>query len=505
MLTISGVLTLAAVGACAPPPAAAPPAPSSTAAPMSDPAEYRDRPVSIAAGADYFARFGVGDPYATGIAYPILLALMRAYPDDLGRDWRDFASKFGFIATDGAPVGFHLTTDPNTSVPFVVMSCHLCHADVLKLPGGDTFVSGIGSKRVRVHAYDAALMRIGLDASFTAERIEPLATAAASERGVAWPPAWRRAIVDATVREWKRRAASRIADTKKLERALPGRVATIESFMMAMNAQLGTHLALPARTGWTKIPDVRGFRYRDTLSYDALATGAPSVLAAEADFAFGARPAWYDAHRHIGTSLYLFLRAFDRKLPYPGKIDRALADRGHAVFDAKCAGCHGTYSGDAGAQRSTYVERVVPRAMIGTDDARLAAVTPDLVAAANAVPITRGLTRVDATDGWVPPVLIDLWARGLYGHAGQWPTLDVLAMKPDERPRLFVVSTDAPYDLDRLGSRWRATSPLDATPLAPGEYVWDASAAGCAVGGHPFLSDLSESDRRAVLEYAKLL
>jgi mono/diheme cytochrome c family protein len=479
---------------------------------MSEPEEYRDRPISIAAGEDYFSRTGVGDPYATGIAYPIFLALMELYPDDVGRDWRDFAARFGLVFAPGAsteskalPAGFHLTIDPFTNVPFVVMSCHLCHADVLKLPSGDRFVSGIGSKRVRVHAYDAAMMRIGSDASFTAERLAPIAASAAAKAGVMWPDAWRAKILEATLREWKRRAGIRIADTKKLERGLPGRVATIESFMMAMNTQLGTHLALPARTGWTKIPDVRGFRYRETLSYDGAGTGAPNVLAAEADFAFGARPAWYDAHRHIGTSLFLFLRAFDRDLAFPGAIDRELAARGRVVFDAKCAPCHGAYSGEPGKHRASYDERVVPLSMVATDDARLRAMTAELVDAANAVPITRGVAHVAATEGYVPPVLIDLWARGSYGHAGQWPTLDVLAMKPEDRPRTVVVATDAPYDLDRIGARWRPSSPMDDAKLAPGDYVYDASVPGYGVGGHPFLSDLPAADRRAVLEYAKLL
>jgi len=253
------------------------------------------------------------------------------------------------------------------------------------------------------------------------------------------------------------------------------------------------------------VPDVRGFRYRETLSWDGSATGAPSVLVAEADFAFGARPAWYDAHRHIGTSMFLFLRAFERKLPFPGAIDRDLAARGRGVFDAKCATCHGTYSGEAGRQRAVYEERVVPIATIGTDDARLRALTPEIVAAANAIPITRGLTHVAPTNGYVPPVLIDVWARGLYGHAGQWPSLDVLAMRPEDRPRTFVVASDAPYDLERVGSRWRSASPMDDATLAPGEYVYDASSPGCGVGGHPFLSDLPAADRRAVLEYAKTL
>src|SRR5262249_58493453 len=129
---------------------------------------------------------GGGDPYATGMAFPVFLALMEAYPDALGRDFAAFADKFGFIAGADAhapPIGFHLTVDPNTEVPWLVGNCQMCHADRLRLPGGDVVVPGLGSKRVRPHAYANALVRIGDDPALDEARIAALAERRAQEGG----------------------------------------------------------------------------------------------------------------------------------------------------------------------------------------------------------------------------------------------------------------------------------------------------------------------------------
>jgi hypothetical protein len=275
-------------------------------------------------------------------------------------------------------------------------------------------------------------------------------------------------------------------------------VATIESFAMSMHV----HPAVGAAVGWAKIPDVNGFPWRDTLSWDGVGTGSPVALAAEADFAFGARPEWFESHRHIATNLYLFLKHFERDLRYPGSVDAKLADRGRSVFDATCARCHGFYAPEGPQPRVRYREHVVPAAMVGTDESRIDAVTPAFLEAARAVPLARGLTTVAPTGGYVPPVLRDVWARGTYGHIGQWPSIDVMAMKPEDRPRRFAIDPDAPYDLEHLGLHW---TKLEAGQAAPQGYVYDGRAPGYGVQGHRFLCDLPADDRRAVLEYVKTL
>src|SRR5262245_13712630 len=102
---------------------------------MSEPAEYDIPRISRAAGEAIFSRTGIGDPYRTGVPYPIFLALLRAFPETFGATTGELAQRFGFVARAsdaksddpdvraGLPIGMHLTKDPITTVPFVVTSC----------------------------------------------------------------------------------------------------------------------------------------------------------------------------------------------------------------------------------------------------------------------------------------------------------------------------------------------------------------------------------------------
>jgi len=478
--------------------------------PMSDPAEYRSKELSAEAGGFYFGRAGAGDPYATGMAYPVFLALMEAYPDQLGRDWNEFAQRFGFIPDPAAkgspaavPVGFHLTPDPDTGVPWLVGNCEMCHAERLRLESGDVVVPGLGNTRARPHAYANALFRIARSGTLDARRLEALATDRAEAWHVPWPIAMRGPVVRATLDGLKALGAARGPGSARFEVALPGRVATIESFALAMEPYRHRPVETGKAVGWAKIPDIVGFPYRETFSYDASGFGAPSALVAEANFLFGARPRWYLSHPGIATSMYLYLQGFHRTLRYPGRLDASLATQGKAMFAAKCSGCHGLYEERDGEQWVSYRERVVPIDTVGTDRARLDAVTPDFVDAANALPFGQGYVQTRKTNGYVPPVLLNVWARGLLGHAGQWPSIEVLATPPQERPVKFIVDTEGPYDVARLGVRYeRVVAPR---PLRAGEYLYDGEGPGYGVGGHPFLSRLGAADRRAVVEYLKTL
>lgn len=474
---------------------------------MSEPEEYRAKPVSVANGRDYFMRTGVGDPYAAGFPYPVFMALMKAYPDELGGSWSALRDKFGMIEDPkrkgSLPVGFHLTTDPNTRVKFLMMNCQICHTDRIRLPGGDKIVPGMGNKRLRMHAYDKALMDIARDKRFTPRRIERLADQVARDQKLYWPGEWSRPITYATVAALKKRAARRGPGVDQVGVGLPGRTATIAGFVTALNFRYDAKLAVPKTRGWVKIPDVAVWRYRETNSFDGLVVGAPVAMVAGADFAFGVRETWYDTHRHIATSMFLFLRQFSRRLPYPGTIDRKLASRGYAVFTKQCSSCHGMYSNPANAKGPkvvSYTERVIDQDWVGTDRARLDAVTDEFVRYVNKVPATVGLTWARKTNGYVPRPLLDVWARGLYGHNGQWPSLTVLAMTPEKRPKRFAVDLDGMYDVKAMGLKW-----TEGGTIPKGGYLYDASKPGHGVGGHPFLSKLPAADRGPVLEYLKTL
>jgi mono/diheme cytochrome c family protein len=481
---------------------------------VSDPAEYRIERPSEEAGQDIFSKTGIGDPYRTGLPYPLFLALLELHPELLGATPAEMADRFGFTARaadkssanrdvrEGLPLGLHLTDDPNTRVPFVVHNCALCHSEVVRWPGGEKVVVGLGNRRIRIHAFEDALAKIAMMPDFDRAHLAPVATRIAQERDIPWSPDQRGAVLTNAMRVMKERFTERAPFLGRTRDALPGRVATIEAFATALGQLLHRKVTTPEVTGWAKIPDTIGFGVKRTLSWDGGSEGPSDALVVDADIAAGARIEWLYSHPLQGASLSTFLRHMPRDLRFPGPIDATLAQRGKATFEGRCAKCHGTYEDDGRAK--SYTEKIVPVALVGTDSARADAVTDDFLAAANDPKLVMGglaLVHTRRTSGYVPPVLTSIWARAPYGHAGQWPTLSVLATKPSERPTRFVVHGDAPLDLTKIGVE---IADANAT-LGPGDYVQDAAAAGFSVAGHPFLADLAEDERGAVIEYLKTL
>lgn len=506
-------LLVLALVSCSTAPSTTPVLPHSApaaAVPMSDPLEYDIPRISRDAGKAIFTRTGIGDPYRTGIPYPIFLALLRAYPKAFGADTQAVADTFGFVARtpdpnsddldvrEGLPLGMHLTTDPITGVPFVMTSCVLCHAERLRWRGGEATIIGLANKRVRIHAYDAAFADITRAPNFDAEHIGRLAREQAAAHHIAWPDPYAQPMVAATLAALTKRAADRAELRTRTMDAPPGRVATIESFIGVLGQLAHASITFAPQVGWAKVPDVIGFPVRTTLSWDASGEGPMDLLAVEADVAAGVRIEWLQRHPFQGASLGAYLRQPESRPAFPGPIDRKLAERGHKLFADNCSHCHGTYS--AGGRVVDYEEQVVPLEDLHTDPARSLAATESFERAANDPALTQGFTRFRRTGGYVPPVLTNVWARAPYGHAGQWPSLAVLATPPDKRPHQIILRFDEPYDLAAIGVATRVPGPA----LSHGEYLHDATRPGLSVAGHPFLADLGP-DAAAVIEYLKTL
>ncbi len=476
---------------------------------MADPEEYAITRISRDAGEKIFVRTGIGDPYRTGVPYPMFLALLRAYPRSFGATTTELADRFGFLARPadptsddadvraGLPVGMHLTTDPITGVPFVVTSCALCHAERIRWADGEALVVGLGNKRVQIHAYDRAFAAITKRPGFNAQHLGRLARELAIERGIAWPEAYRDALTAATIDALSRRAAARAELHARTVADPPGRVAVIESFAFALGELTGTRIDFARDVGWAKVPDVIGYGERVTLSWDASQEGPIDLLVVEADLAAGVRIEWLERHPFQGASLGAYLRQPAARPAFPGTIDRTRDERGRVLFGEHCTPCHGRYAADG--RVLAYDESVVELGELGTDPARLLAPTASFERAANDPKLTRGYTRFRRSTGYVPPVLTNVWTRAPYGHAGQWPSLAVLAMPADRRPTRFVVEPTALYDLAAVGVATRA-----AGAPGPGAYLHDATQPGFAVTGHPFLADLG-ADAIAVIEYLKTL
>jgi len=187
---------------------------------------------------------------------------------------------------------------------------------------------------------------------------------------------------------------------------------------------------------------------------------------------------------------------------YPGAIDAELAARGEAIFAAQCAECHGTYG-----EKESYPNKLVPIERIGTD--------PEYARALRESGLWSWYNRswyAQSPDGpgrtsyaeprlaYIAPPLDGIWCTAPYLHNGSVPTLAVL-LDSSKRPTRWRRSfEDDDYDLERVGWRYEPVAPGDAKG---DRSVYDTTVPGYGNTGHTFGDDLTEAERRALIEYLK--
>jgi hypothetical protein len=194
---------------------------------------------------------------------------------------------------------------------------------------------------------------------------------------------------------------------------------------------------------------------------------------------------------------------------YPLPIDSSLAAKGESIFNTTCSKCHGTYG-----EKWTYPNKIVPIDVIGTDRNRFDGFSKAWADHYNRSWFARETAKeidssVKPAAGYQAPPLDGIWATAPYLHNGSVPTVyDVLNSKT--RPKIFTRSfkTDlGAYDVAKLGWKVRL---LDRAadrmlPAIERRKVYDTTQPGRGNGGHTFGDDLSEGERRAVIEYLKTL
>lgn len=216
----------------------------------------------------------------------------------------------------------------------------------------------------------------------------------------------------------------------------------------------------------------------------------------------GTSPATAAGHVGDATQIFAWLRQY-RPQPFPGVVDKALAERGRAVYADACASCHGSYGG-AGTE---LVEFPNWQGDVGTDRTYIELFDQRTVYVVNGLGYD-GLLAGRLAPDYVAQPLTGLWSSAPYLHNGSVPTLWHL-MHPAERPAQFDVGGHA-LDLTRVGIAGVMTDGAWATP--PDYVPWaepvriDTGVPGLHAGGHeqPF-DTMSEPDKAALLEFLKLL
>ncbi|MBV1703137.1 MAG: c-type cytochrome [Hyphomicrobiales bacterium] len=199
-------------------------------------------------------------------------------------------------------------------------------------------------------------------------------------------------------------------------------------------------------------------------------------------------------------AIMTFLGSY-RAQHFPGRIDRPAAARGQIIYERQCAECHGSYDANLDAPKLTSFPNW--RGDVGTDPIR-ATNFDETLAAAVAKSAYRSLITVRRGRGYVAPPLSGLWASAPYLHNGSVPTLaDMLT--PILRPRRFMVGGHA-LDFNRVGLRLTAhgSYPSDYRPFSTPVWI-DTKALGRSNQGHHQGEMLSAADKRALIEYLKLL
>lgn len=184
---------------------------------------------------------------------------------------------------------------------------------------------------------------------------------------------------------------------------------------------------------------------------------------------------------------------------YPYHIDTPLAVWGQRLFETSCAHCHGTYGKDG-----KYPNLLIPESIVKTDSLLYKAnfQYPQFIDWFNQSWFSSGPypAKLDPFNGYIAPPLDGIWVTAPYFHNGSVPTLEAVLnsrIRPKYWSRFFGSGTV--YDFDKVG--WKYT----AFTEPGGSKVYNTTLPGYGNYGHTFGDKLSETERKAVIEYLKML
>jgi mono/diheme cytochrome c family protein len=215
-----------------------------------------------------------------------------------------------------------------------------------------------------------------------------------------------------------------------------------------------------------------------------------------------------------------------------GALDQKRALRGQLVYVSACANCHEAAPVEAASgacseiqiplvdlrkigtdpeQATTFNSRKIALSKIGGPDAmsnyKAAEVLTGNIAAqwigrskdnaASAAEINCGRpNQYRAPLAYRARPLNGIWAMAPYLHNGSVPSLNDLLLPPGQRPKTFYVG-NWEFNPDIVG--------YDMKAQAPGAFLFDTTVRGNSNAGHVYGTDMSEDDRKALIEYLKTL
>jgi hypothetical protein len=266
---------------------------------------------------------------------------------------------------------------------------------------------------------------------------------------------------------------------------------------------------LPAAA--VKVPHLWGYREkrRAGLFCDGLGDGSAPGWTAMVELATGQTAETVRGYR---DRLEQIEHAIEDLLPpaYPFITETALAERGRAVFEETCSGCHGSYRRDARGLPVFDAPRHVDWETVATDRLRLLCVTPQFRKLIAANPLSDLIRATDLPPGYFAPRLEGVWARFPYLHNASVPTVRDLLTEPTRRPTVWSLrdaGEASRFDEEALGLKIdRGTAAGLRREAARGNRdVFSTDRAGHSNQGHAFGTTLPAESKRALIEYLKTI
>jgi mono/diheme cytochrome c family protein len=441
---------------------------------------------------DEFLYGSMGTEAAEGTPYWIWVILPKIFPEYLPGAG-GYAS-LGLPWTEGhdLPVG---VTKRVIGFERVGVNCAFCHVSQVRLSPDQarpTFYPGGPGHQVRIQDYQNFLFKSAADPRFNADtimrEIDAVTDLSMREREL-----YRYVLIPMTKRALLKQR-DEFAWQQKRGRPLlgPGRTdpfnpMRFRAFKQPDDGSIGNS---DVPSVWNQKIRTGHYIHWDGLSKVLHETAISSAIGD------GARGAALDPTYLDKVEAYL------RDLPppkYPLAIDGALAAHGAPIFERACAECH-----TPGRARTSTV---VPLAEIGTDPHRSVAWTQGQVNDwkrlaqdyQHKYQARWNLDSFSKQAGYVSGPLDGVWLRGPYLHNGSVPSLMALLQAPAARPQLFYRGNDV---LDGVNVGF--VSDVEAH----GErtfFRYDVHEPGNSNAGHVYGTDLSDDDKRALVEYMKTL
>lgn len=417
-----------------------------------------------------------------GIPYPIFMILPRVFPDLLPGPGGYGA--FGLPWEEGRrlPVGLSIK---RLGLERVTVNCALCHTTSYRLAPDDNprFAVGGPGHTVDLQGLLRFLFAAADDARFTGARLLPEMALHFDFDWLDWT-LYKLAIIPAT-RLALKEGGRQLGWMNAQPRWGPGRddAFNLPKFVL-------TQKAWDDSVGATDFPALWRMAERKghLVHWGGEATNVAAVVATSA-LGVGSLPGRrFSEHAE-------WLEGFIADLeppPFPGPIDEVLAARGAQLFEAHCGGCHRPGGARTGA--------AIPLDEIGADPEHVLTWREEDAARMNRVTRALGLdgAELQAAQGYVARPLVGVWLLGPYLHNGSVPTVRDLLSPPASRPRAFWRGGDL-VDLDNLG--------FVSAPPPPGRPAFEFRTAerGNGNGGHLYGVDLSDEEKRALIEHLKTL